>query len=249
MPVRVPCRMTPVQERVVASAPRQRWVKACRRPPSLLPADRAGHDVRHRPPGEVPSGSKGKAETDQPRPVGRADPSCAAGHVFVSIQAPPKVPPAYQDVDPRLGRILGRSNLSSQLKVASPAVVSLIGGYRQSPGRVGLRRIRLTRGSAMSDAMISLLTLGENTPDGDILRETMGFAAERLVEMAAGPHGDRVVSAIPFVLSRTHEHGLQAFGPPSTSVRLYASECPRAGVWAIRPPHPASTGRTGACWP
>ena len=70
------------------------------------------------------------------------------------------------------------------------------GGHRGSPVGFGRQTSTRTKDRTMTDVMMSLRTLLEKSSDADLLREMVGFAAQRLMELeveslTGAAHGER----------------------------------------------------------
>ena len=70
------------------------------------------------------------------------------------------------------------------------------GGHRGSPVKFGHHNWTLTKVTTMTDEMMTLRSLLEKNADADVLREMIGFAAERLMELeveglTGASHGER----------------------------------------------------------
>ena len=70
------------------------------------------------------------------------------------------------------------------------------GGHRGSSVGFGRQTLTRTKDPTMTDQMMSLRTLLEKSSDADLLREMVGFAAQRLMELAVesltgAAHGER----------------------------------------------------------
>ena len=57
------------------------------------------------------------------------------------------------------------------------------GGHRESPVGFGWNMLNQTEDPTMTDEMMSPRTLLEKSADADLLREMVGFAAQRLMEL------------------------------------------------------------------
>jgi transposase-like protein len=81
---------------------------------------------------------------------------------------------------------LGRAKPAGRAPNSAVAGGRPCGGHRQFSGRIGLRHASATEEPPITNDMTNLHTLMEKTPDADLLREMIGFAAQRLMELEVG---------------------------------------------------------------
>src|SRR2546430_6800064 len=82
-----------------------------------------------------------------------------------------------------------------------PGCVPRSGGHRESPVGFGWKPFNRTEDPAMTDEMMNLRALLEKSSDADLLREMIGFTAQRLMELeveglTGAAHGERSAERI-----------------------------------------------------
>ena len=70
--------------------------------------------------------------------------------------------------------------------IVSRHVVQLTGGHQCISGRVGLFKLNLMEKPPMTDDMMNLRSLVEKSADAGLLREMIGFGAEKLMALEVG---------------------------------------------------------------
>jgi hypothetical protein len=110
------------------------------------------------------------------------------------------------------------------------------GGHRGSPVGFGRQTSTETEDRTMTDAMMSLCTLLEKSSDADLLREMVGFAAQRLMELeveslTGAAHGERSPGASITVMATETGSGRPAPGRSSGASQSCARAATSRGSW------------------
>jgi hypothetical protein len=125
-------------------------------------------------------------------------------------------------------------------------MLRLCGGHRPFSGSNGLRHANATEELPMTDDMTKLGKLVEKTPDAGLLREMIGFAAQRLIELEVeGQTGAAYGEKTPERLAQRNGYRDRIWETRAGAVELRILKL-RSGILLPGLPGAAPHGREGA---